>query len=322
MKQIFTLMLVLVAAATAHAGSVITAVVNNGSWNTNASWDLNRQPQNGDTVIIPSGITLAFNTDENLNNVLIKIFGILDMNGGKKLDLNTASIIRVFAGATIMGSGGSDQIRIGTTHVFNGTDPDVVGPMYADNTTGGGFAPMSVMPVVFIKFLVTKENNDVKIYWSTASETNNDHFEIERSDDGRNFIPIANVKAVGNSSSITNYSYVDKKLNSTVAYYRIKQVDVNGSITYTSIASIKNNQSNNSTEIFAASNKNITVRFTSVQSSASVSVYSINGQTLLHKNFQQANYIAFALGNAVPGIYVVQVIDQDKNISSKKIVLN
>jgi len=65
MKNIFTLMLILLAAATAFAGQRITAVVNNGSWGTSGTWDLNRKPMNGDTIIIPAGITVGFNTDEN-----------------------------------------------------------------------------------------------------------------------------------------------------------------------------------------------------------------------------------------------------------------
>lgn len=319
MKPIFTFLLVLLAAATAQAG-VITLVVNNGNWSATSSWDLNRKPQSGDTIVIPASLTALFNTDESLNNVVIKINGTLNMNGGKKLNLNTASVIKVFAGATIMGAGSADQIRIGTTHVFNGSDPDVVGPMYADNTTGAGFAPMSVMPVVFVNFYVSKENNDIKISWSTASEINNDHFEVERSIDGINFISIATIKAVGNSSTITNYSFVDKKMNSATAFYRIKQVDINGSTTYTAIASIKNNQAG-ATEIFAA-NRNVTVRFNTPQSSASINVYSINGQVVLHQTFSQANYISFGLKNTMPGVYVIQVIDQDKNISSKKLFLN
>ena len=178
------------------------------------------------------------------------------------------------------------------------------------------------MPVVFVKFYVSNENNDVKIVWSTASEINNDHFEVERSVDGINFISIASIKAAGNTNSITNYSYSDKKMNVAVAYYRIKQVDKNGSAMYTAIASIKNSEVNAAPEIFAASNKNITVRFNTPQSSVSINVFAINGQSILHKTFSQANYIAFALSNALPGVYVVQVIDQDKNALSKKIVLN
>jgi hypothetical protein len=322
MKKIFTLMLILLAAATAFAGQKITVVVNNGSWGTSGTWDINRKPMNGDTIVIPAGITVAFNTDENLNAVLISIYGTLDMNGGKKLNLDNASLIQVLAGGKIKGQGSSDQIRIGTTHVFQGSDPDIIGPMYADNTTGGGFAPLSVMPVVFVKFYISNENNDVKIVWSTASEINNDHFEVERSVDGINFISVAKIKAAGNTNSITNYSYTDKKINVAVAYYRIKQVDKNGSSVYTALASVKNNDVNTTPEIFAASNKNITVRFSSPQSSVSVNVFAINGQSLLHQTFSQANYIAFALSNALPGVYVIQIIDQDKNTLSKKIVLN
>src|SRR6516162_4922289 len=104
MKHIFTFLLVFAAVATAQAG-VITAVVSNGNWGTNSTWDLNRKPQDGDTIVIPANIVVLFNSDQNLNGVLIKIYGTLNMNGGKKLNLDDTSLIRVYAGGTIMGSG-------------------------------------------------------------------------------------------------------------------------------------------------------------------------------------------------------------------------
>jgi len=320
MKLFFTFLLAFAAAATAQAG-VITAVANNGNWGSNSTWDLNRTPQNGDTIVIPSNITVLFNADQNLNGVLIKVYGTLSMTGGRKLNLDTASVIKVYPGGKIMGSGASDQIRLGTNHIFSGNSPAIVGPMYADVTTGSGFSPMSVMPVVFISFYLSKENNGIKISWSTASEVNNDHFEILRSYDGINFVSITTVPGKGNTSSISYYSFTDTKMSSPTAYYRIKQVDVNGTYSLTAISSIKNSEENNIAEIFATSNRNITVKFNSVQTAVSVRVINMNGQAVSQQSFNQANYIAFQLNNVGPGVYVVQVIDKNNNAQSKKILL-
>jgi hypothetical protein len=320
MKPLFTLLIALTAAATALAGSVITAV-NNGNWATAATWDLNRKPQNGDTIIIPANRTIAYTTTENLNGIIIKIWGTLNMSGGAKLNLDNAGLIRVYPGASISGAGNSDQIKIGNTHVFKGTDPAIVGPMYADNTTGGGFAPMSILPVTFVNFYVSIENEKVKISWSTATETNNNHFEIERSIDGMNWSTIAVVAAVGNSNSVNNYSHTDKKINTTLTYYRIKQIDLDGGLTYTSVKSVSGGKTN-STEITVSSSNNISIAFNSVQSNIVVKIWTVNGQAMHQQTFNQSAYISFRLNNAMRGVYVVQVIDGNNNSESKKIILN
>jgi len=320
MKPLFTLLIALTAAATALAGSVITAV-NNGNWATAASWDLNRKPQSGDTIIIPANRTVAYTTNENLNGVIIKIWGTLNMSGGGKLNLDNAGIIKVYSGATITGTGNSDQIKIGNTQVFKGADPAVVGPMYADNTTGGGFAPMSILPVTFVNFYVSIENEKVKISWSTATETNNKQFEIERSIDGINWSAIAVVAAVGNSNSVNNYSYTDKKINATLTYYRIKQVDLDGRATYTSVKSVSGGKTN-STDITVSRGNNISIAFNNVQSNVVVKIWTANGQAMHQQSFNQSAYISFRLNNAIPGVYVVQVIDSNNKSESKKIILN
>ena len=307
MKRIFTLLIAFAAAATAFAGTVITAV-GNGNWATAATWNLNRKPQNGDTIIIPAGINIAFTTTENLNGVVAKIWGTLSMSGGGKLNLDNAGLIQVYSGGMITGTGNNDQIKIGNTHVFKGASPPVVGSVYASNLTGGGFAPMSTLPVTFVNFYVAVENEKVKIVWSTATETNNNHFEIERSFDGLNWSTLTIIAAVGNSNAIINYSYTDKKPNAAVTYYRIKQVDQDGGVTYTSVKTISGGKTN-STDITVSRNNQISIAFNKVQSSVVVKIWTLNGQNLYQQSFNQSAYISFRMNNTLPGVYVVQVIE-------------
>ncbi|HYJ37040.1 MAG TPA: T9SS type A sorting domain-containing protein [Chitinophagaceae bacterium] len=320
MKHIFTLLIALAAAATAFAG-VITAV-GNGNWATAAPWNLNRKPQNGDTIIIPAGINVAFTTTENLNGVVIQIWGTLSMSGGGKLNLDNAGLIQVFSGGMITGTGNSDQIKIGNTHVFKGASPPVVGSVYASNLTGGGFAPMSTLPVTFANFYVSRVNNDILIRWATATENNNNHFEVERSFDGRDWSTIATIAAVGNSSQLNQYSFTDKNMKTSFAYYRIKQVDNDGRFTFTVVRSIKNAENNNGIEIFAAKNKTVTILFQEMKSTASVKIFNLNGQAVMQQTYQQSAYITLRLGDAIPGVYVVHVTDENNQSQSKKIILN
>jgi len=80
--------------------------------------------------------------------------------------------------------------------------------------------------------------NNVKISWLTATELNTDHFEIERSSNGKDFATVGKVTASGNSTTAKSYSYTDdaSKLNGTV-YYRLKSVDKSGASNYSSVVS-------------------------------------------------------------------------------------
>src|SRR3954466_11695905 len=82
----------------------ITAV-SNGNWTSSSTWDLHRQPANGDTVIIPSGKMVTVSSNANSNNFLyIKIFGELHLAGGE-LSLDISSSVFVFAGGKITSTG-------------------------------------------------------------------------------------------------------------------------------------------------------------------------------------------------------------------------
>ncbi|HWZ22643.1 MAG TPA: T9SS type A sorting domain-containing protein, partial [Cytophagaceae bacterium] len=93
-------------------------------------------------------------------------------------------------------------------------------------------------PVTLINFNGFKNEGGTKLVWNTASETNNDYFDIQRSADGINFYSIGQVKGKGSTSSISSYSFDDVSSNNIV-YYRLAQYDIDGKITYSSIIIIK-----------------------------------------------------------------------------------
>lgn len=86
----------------------------------------------------------------------------------------------------------------------------------------------AALPIEMLKQEVECINNTNTIYWSTASEHNNDYFSIESSANAIDFLPIAKVYSYGNSTTIKNYKYVDVSKNG-YNYYRIIQFDKDGS---------------------------------------------------------------------------------------------
>ncbi len=86
------------------------------------------------------------------------------------------------------------------------------------------------LPVKLVSFLVEKDNRNtsVNLTWQTASELNADYFLIERSVDGRYFETIGQLKAAGNSNRLTSYLFNDEHPKQGINYYRLKQVDFDG----------------------------------------------------------------------------------------------
>lgn len=102
------------------------------------------------------------------------------------------------------------------------------------NPTGGG---CTTLPVELLSFTGKRMSDANLLNWITASETNNEHFEVERSADGESFISLGSISGAGNSNSLKEYSFTDDQ-PLTVAYYRLKQVDFDGGISYSQMIAI------------------------------------------------------------------------------------
>jgi hypothetical protein len=89
------------------------------------------------------------------------------------------------------------------------------------------------LPVELRSFTCSVKNNSVKLNWKTATELNNNRFDIERKTGSPEWQKIGSVNGAGNSSSLKEYTFTDKSfLVSGKYYYRLKQIDLNGSFKY------------------------------------------------------------------------------------------
>lgn len=89
-------------------------------------------------------------------------------------------------------------------------------------------SPVIALPINLVMF-TGKNDGDINILeWTTTEETNNDYFTIERSGDALHFTSIGTVKGKGNSTKVTNYILEDNAPLTGIAYYRLKQTDING----------------------------------------------------------------------------------------------
>jgi hypothetical protein len=89
-------------------------------------------------------------------------------------------------------------------------------------------ATCSALPIELLYFGVNNSCKQNIIYWSTATELNNDYFILERSVDAINFEKIHKVDGAGTATNLSKYQFVDVNPYQSINYYRLKQFDYNG----------------------------------------------------------------------------------------------
>jgi len=114
--------------------------------------------------------------------------------------------------------------------------------LYGDGT--GELAPIIVLdvdgnlPVELKSFSASVSDGFVNLNWSTATETNNRGFEIQRKANGNDFVAIGFVQGKGTTTQIQSYSFVDNNVQAGKYQYRLKQIDLDGSYSISSIVEV------------------------------------------------------------------------------------
>ena len=97
----------------------------------------------------------------------------------------------------------------------------------------------SPLPIELTRFDATTKGQSVNVSWATASEKNNDHFDVQRSATGEDFATIGTVKGQGNSSNAHEYTFTDGHPLAGQTYYRLRQVDIDGSTSYSPVVAVQ-----------------------------------------------------------------------------------
>gem|GEM_PF-4796733 len=98
-----------------------------------------------------------------------------------------------------------------------------------------------ILPIELSDFKATCKGNKIEVTWQTESERNNDHYILERSSNAVDFIEIARISGAGNSIETINYSYTDHNPTQGYNYYRLSQIDNDGTRSVSEIIAAKCN---------------------------------------------------------------------------------
>lgn len=108
----------------------------------------------------------------------------------------------------------------------------------------------SFLPVELTDFQGKAVSSGVELIWITATELNNDYFAVEHSTDGLAFRSVGQVKGAGSSTEELSYNFTHRKPVSGTNYYRLKQVDFDGSYEYSSLIAVEILQRSGSVRLF------------------------------------------------------------------------
>lgn len=223
------------------SSAAVGTAVASGNWNSSSTWlinGVNRLPNNGDTITIPSGYTVSVNSQNDYSSgsqlLYITVGGILQFTNGNKLQLPCNSTVDILLGGTVKkataGGGNSTFIEICGTVEWKAGDGQLDGPVKLGGNT---------LPISLLFFGAVVNDNSVDLTWATSSEINNDFFTVERSYDGEKFSKIAIEKGAGNSTVNLDYAYRDENPLHGVSYYRLMQSDFDGRYSYSSVVAIQ-----------------------------------------------------------------------------------
>ena len=159
----------------------------------------------------------------------------------------------------------------------------------------------SPLPVTLTSFTASTLTHGVKLNWATASELNSASFDVQRSTDGQSFQTIGTVGAAGNSTTPRYYTFNDVTVFPGVKYYRLRQVDVDGTTAFSLVQTVSVRDF--STQIYPTKVVDrLTVRSTE---RGLGQIYSTQGR--LVKQFEVNPGLTELSVSLAPGVYVLRV---------------
>lgn len=178
----------------------------------------------------------------------------------------------------------------------------------------------SPLPIELIRFSASC-NGVVNLEWTTASETNNSYFTIQRSLDGTNFNDVTTVVGAGNNNQIINYSAVDFNPYGGTSYYRLKQTDFDGYSDYSSVVAVScSNQTTSILNAYQDNNNNLLVVFNGLENELyTITLFDARGRQISEtslKSYSGENRINIPI-DVSRGIYFINLKSEYESLGKK-----
>jgi hypothetical protein len=284
---------------------------NGGSYNSGSSsvWNITGNLDISSDATFQTGngtVNVGGDYDVEGHNVTTVVDGVLNVagtikkgTGSSKLTgsgVVTWGVLEVGGGSTI---GSSSQCP---NSGFDLTDSGV------DLTTCA-----VVLPVEFVSFRAKCTEEGVLINWVTATETDNDFFEIQKAVGSFEFVTIDEIDGHGTAKTASYYSYLDSQKNSDLTvYYRLRQVDFNGDYEFSRVIVSQCEMLDKSFSVYpTVSSGEYTVSFNEVNEFILIQVINELGQVVKvvnYTNTDKTSTFQFDLNGHSSGVYYAKVL--------------
>lgn len=268
-------------------------------------------------IIIPTNATISLKNNDPWDltsygaiSITIEGSGSLKFNGTDELTMAAGGLIIInditnSSALSLSGNAAINRISIGSNLY--------AGKHFSEIILDGGAPMLSGLPIELIDFYTyTNENNDVKLIWETASEIDNQYFEIEHSLNGIDFKTIGRVEGNGTTNFNQKYNYVH--LNPSIGdnYYRLKQLDSNMSFEYFNVIS----QMVKAEKAFQVKINSLRLLSIEMNQPGKLVVYNMIGQTVFEDVIEEGSndftFRNFPQGNYIVNVFYSGIIEQVK----------
>lgn len=187
---------------------------------------------------------------------------------------------------------------------------NLVAPTQVDNIFFAKYTDLySTLPVELIDFSGENRDGIDHLRWSTATEHNNDRFEVERSGDGVTFETLGSVSGAGNSQTVHAYTFDDRKPLDGVNYYCLKQVDFDGQYAHSAVIALQNVRPATDCTISTIDPLGVFAFNCTVGQNATLEIHSADGRLLSAQRIQSGTNERIDLTPFRSGTYLVRVLD-------------
>mgnify|MGYP000250516718 CR=1 FL=1 len=281
---------------------------NNTQCNNNADCCIVSLPGTSIADCISAGATiLKVNTDASINSGDISgiqfCLGNSDLTVGENVTVNSS---------TCFDANGSFGVSVtigGSTFTFEDNDGTLdelnaaIGNLGAGATIG---AVVQSLPVTLRSFEAKSLDKTVLIEWTTGSESDNDYFLLEHSQDGKAFQMLSKLFSYGNSESDQFYTYEHQTPVSGTNYYRLWQYDLDGTFSNLGLTEVKQANGSN-VQLFpnpAKAGSSIQIQGLTLDPGTNCTLYSLVGQKWNLRSTDQG----YAIPTNLPaGLYFLQL---------------
>ncbi len=189
---------------------------------------------------------------------------------------------------------------------------------HVDNCGGGNCIAtftVTTLSAELSSFSAQKANHSIALSWLTASEQNNNHFNIERSSNGKSFTTIGQVKGSGTTASSNKYNFTDNNPLSGVNYYRLNAVETTGKTAFSKIVTVDfSTKGSNKLMVYpnpAKSGLNINYE-SNEEANLNIQVLDMTGKVHLTQQMEGLkgdNNIRLNIENLPNGVYFMRIND-------------